>query len=199
MTEEKEITISEKLKNYRRINCLSQERLAEISGISIRTIQRIEEGKSIGSAYTLTALAKALNKNSSELINSVSENPEPVYNNINKLKMLNFSAIAMLLIPLSNIIFPVYIYLKNRDDKNVKDIGGKIISFQIFWTLGTLLGAIFIPIILLLLFSSFMAASIPLFIPVYFISAFFNIYFVIRFAININKQTPFLEKIPNIL
>ena len=198
MTIGKEITISEKLKNYRRINCLSQEKLAETSGISIRTIQRIEEGKSIGSAYTLTALAKALNINLTEFMNSVSENPEPVYNNTNKLKMLNFSAIAMLLIPLSNIVFPVLIYFKNRDNKNVKDIGGKIISFQIFWTLGTLIGVIFIPI-LLLLFSSFMAASIPLFIPVYFISAFLNIYFVIRFAININKQTPFLEKIPNIL
>ena len=62
-----ESEMSERLKNYRRINCLSQEGLAETSGISIRTIQRIEEGKSVGSAYTLTALAKALNISTASL------------------------------------------------------------------------------------------------------------------------------------
>ncbi len=196
--EKKEVAIGEKLKNLRRVNCLSQEGLAGASGVSLRTIQRIEEGKSNGSAFTLTALAKALNINSIELITSASENTDHTYST-NKLKLLNFSAMAMVLIPLANLGFPVYIYLKNREDESVKDIGGKIISFQFFWTLGTFLAAIIIPFILLLLFSALKAASIPLFVPVYFVSAFLNIYFVIQFAININRQTPFLTKIPNIL
>ena len=50
------IDISIKLKHYRRLHNLSQEGLAESSGISIRTIQRIEKGESVGSAYTLNAL-----------------------------------------------------------------------------------------------------------------------------------------------
>jgi XRE family transcriptional regulator, regulator of sulfur utilization len=199
MKEEQEMAVGEKLKQYRRINCLSQEKLAENSGISIRTIQRIEEGKSVGSGYTINALAKALNIKSTELINIVSEAPLLLSNNTQKLKILNLSAISMLLIPLANIVFPAYIYWKNRDNEKVKDIGSRIISFQIFWTLGTLLSAIIIPIILLLLFATLKGGSVPLFVPIYFISAIVNIYFVIQFAIRINKQIPFLERVPNIL
>jgi XRE family transcriptional regulator, regulator of sulfur utilization len=199
MKEEQEMTVGEKLKHFRRINCLSQDKLAENSGISIRTIQRIEEGKSVGSGYTINTLAKALNIKSTDLINLVSQNSVPISNNTTKLKILNLSAISMLLIPLANIVFPAYIYWKNRDNEKIKDIGSKIISFQIFWTLGTLLIAILIPIILLLLFSTLKGGSIPLFVPIYFISAIFNIYFVIQFAISINKQLPFLERVPNIL
>lgn len=191
--------MGEKLKQLRRINCLSQEKLAGISGISTRTIQRIEEGKSVGSGYTINALAQALNIHSTELMDSVSQNTLPVANNISKLKILNLSAIAMLVIPLANVLIPAYIYWKNRDDENIKHIGGKIVSFQIFWTLATLLISIVIPALLLLLFSELRTGSIPLFIPIYFVSAFFNIYFVIQFAININRQQPILQKIPNIL
>ena len=199
MNEEQEMTVGEKLKHLRRINCLSQEKLAETSGISIRTIQRIEEGKSIGSGYTINALAKALNINSTDLINSFSQNSLPVSNKTTKLKMLNLSAIAMLIIPLANIFFPAYIYWKNRNDQKINEIGSKIISFQLFWTFGTLLIAIVASIILLPLFETLRAGSVPLFVPVYFISAIFNVYFVFQFAININKQLPFLEKVPNIL
>jgi transcriptional regulator with XRE-family HTH domain len=201
MNEEKkvEIGLGEKLKNYRRISCLSQDGLAEASGISIRTIQRIEEGKSIGSAYTLNALAGTLNINSADLIIQEPLNPLPDSHKIGHLKILNLSAIAVLLIPLANIILPAFILWKNRDDEKIKKIGSQIVSFQILWTIGTLVMCFIIPIVLLLLFSSLNGAGVPLFVPVYFISVILNIYFTIRFAISINSQSPFLERIPNIL
>lgn len=191
--------ISERLKNYRHINCLSQEGLAETSKISIRTIQRIEEGKSIGSAYTLTALAKALNISATNLTIQKTVNTPATYDNENKLKILNFSAISVIFIPLSNVILPALIFLKNRDNKKVNVLGRKIISFQILWTLGTLLMALILPIILLLLFQPLRGSSIPLFVPVYILSVIFNVYFIIRFAICINNHSPFLERLPNIL
>jgi transcriptional regulator with XRE-family HTH domain len=187
--------IGEKLKNYRRINFLSQEKLAETSGISLRTIQRIEEGKSSGSAHTLNAIAKALNINSTDLLIQASPNLQ----NIQQLKILNLSAIAIILIPLANVAFPAYIYWKNTDNEKIKTIGSKILSFQILWTLGTLLLVLIMPIVLLLLFFFLKASSVPLFIPVYFATIIFNVYFIIQFAIKINKQEPFLEKVPNIL
>ena len=194
-----EIGLSEKLKNYRRINCLSQDGLAEASGISIRTIQRIEEGKSIGSPYTLTALAKALNVNSTDLIIPELQNPLSDSYKTNHLKILNLSAIAVLLIPLANVILPVFIFWKNKEDEKIKSLGSKIVSFQILWTLGTLVMCIIIPVLLLLLFQPLSGSSVPLFVPVYFISVSFNIYFTIRFAISINNQSSFLERIPNLL
>lgn len=199
MTEENKMTVAEKLKHFRRIECLSQEKLAEISGISIRTIQRIEEGKSLGSGYTIKALAGALNINSTYLLNSDAHCSLPVSNNFRKLKILNLSAIAMLLIPLANIFFPLYFYLKNRDDQKVNEIGSKIISFQLIWTFSTFLIALVASIILLPFFEKLRAGSVPLFVPIYFISAIANVYFVFQNAININKQSPFLEKVPNIL
>jgi len=199
MSEEQKLTIADRLKYFRRINCLSQEKLAETSGISIRTIQRIEEGKSVGSGYTISVLAKTLNINSTDLINPVSQNSLPITNKASKLKILNLSAMAILLIPFANILIPACIYWKNRDDEKIKDIGSKIISFQIFWTLATLLISIVVPALLLLLFSTLRTGSIPLFIPIYFISVFFNIYCIIQFAIKINKQLPILQKTPNIL
>ncbi|MEO6675411.1 MAG: DUF4870 domain-containing protein [Ginsengibacter sp.] len=201
MNEEKkvEIGLGEKLKNYRRINCLSQDGLAETSGISIRTIQRIEEGKSIGSAYTLNALSSALNINSTDLIIQVSPNPLPDSHKTNHLKILNLSAIVVLLIPLANVILPAFIFWKNKDDEKIKSLGSKIVSFQIFWTFGTLVMSIVIPIVLLLLFPPLIGSSVPLFVPVYFISVILNIYFTIRFAISINNQSTFLERIPNML
>lgn len=199
MSEEQNMTTGEKLKHFRRTNCLSQEKLAETSGISIRTIQRIEEGKSAGSGYTITALARTLHISSADLLNTVPQNPLPAPGNTSKLKILNLSAMAMLLIPLANVFIPAYFYWKNKNDEKVKDIGSKIVSFQIFWSLGTLLLLIIVPAVLLLLFPALRTGSIPLFLPVYFISALLNIYFVLQFAININRQLPVLEHTPNIL
>ncbi|MFS8083054.1 MAG: DUF4870 domain-containing protein [Ginsengibacter sp.] len=193
-----EAGISERLKNYRRISCLSQEGLAESSGISIRTIQRIEEGKSLGSGYTLTALAKALNINATDLTIQETENTLTTYDNENKLKILNLSAISVILFPLSNVILPTLIFLKNRDNKKVNVLGRKIISFQILWSLGTLLLTLILPIILLLLFQSLRGSRIPLFVPVYILSVIVNVYFIIRFAICINNHSPFLERLPTI-
>ncbi len=193
------MTLGEKLKQFRRINCLSQEKLAEASGISIRTIQRIEEGRSVGSGFTISALAKTLKIEVTDLIEPVAQKALPVPGKTVKLKILNLSAITMLAIPFANVFIPAYFYWKYKDDEKVKEIGGKILSFQVFWTLATIVIAIVILSLGSLLFPTLRTGSIPLFIPVYFISSLGNSYFVLQFAININKQVPFLQKMPNIL
>ncbi len=199
MSEEQKVDTRKKLKQFRLINCLSQAKLAEISGISIRTIQRMEEGRSEGSSYTIAALAKALNIKPTDLIHSESISELVSSQDISNLKMLNLSAIALIVIPFANVLFPGYLFWKNRQDEQVKEIGSRILSFQIFWALGTLVLSILVPALLLLLFSSLRTGSIPLYVPIYFLSAFTNIFFVIHFAININKQQPILENIPKML
>lgn len=192
------IDISKKLKHYRRINNLSQEGLAETSGISIRTIQRIEKGESIGSAYTLNALAQALQINTTDLIHQETITRVSYPDNRSRLKLLNLSALSVILIPLANIIVPAIIFYKNKSDETIKYHGRKILSFQILWTLSTLLMMVIVPLVLLL-FEPLRGNSIPLFIPVYFVSVIFNVYFIIRFAISLNKQSSFLESFPNLL
>ena len=57
------------LKDFRTKSGLSQEKLAEISGISKKTIARIEGGKSSANTNTLTKLAKTLNISPENLSN----------------------------------------------------------------------------------------------------------------------------------
>lgn len=55
-----------KLKKLRELQNLTQEELSEKSGISVRTIQRVETGKD-PKGYTLRTLAKALEVEESQL------------------------------------------------------------------------------------------------------------------------------------
>ena len=57
----------DKVKTIRLNKNLSQEQLSELSGLSLRTIQRIESGKSV-SIETLKVLSIALGVDSSELV-----------------------------------------------------------------------------------------------------------------------------------
>ena len=68
---------------------LTQEELSKKSGISVRTIQRIESGIE-PKGYTLKALAKSLNIKESELNaikNDISENLKPISKRYNSLKI----------------------------------------------------------------------------------------------------------------
>lgn len=201
----------EKLKHFRRISNFSQEGLAEASGISIRTIQRIEKGLSIGNAYSINALANALQINTIDLLpqeppNTVSDLPTPALTNViatkeseNLLKSMNLSAIAVLLIPFSNIIFPAIILWKNKSNEGIKNYGQRILSFHILWMLVTLLLVVILPTIMLLIFEPLRGGGIPLAVPVYFTSVLLNVVFTIRFAYALNNDVSMIEKLPNIL
>ena len=87
------------LRFYRSRIPLTQEELAEKSGISVRTIQRIEAGQS-PKGYTLKALIKALEVEEIDLVTVAPmemENSEVLKWN----KIINFSALPLLLIPLT--------------------------------------------------------------------------------------------------
>jgi hypothetical protein len=85
------------------------------------------------------------------------------------------------------------------DNEAVNTDGRRILSFQIFWTLFTLLMMLIIPSIMLFLFEPLRGGRIPLFIPVYFISCALNVYFTIRFALGLNRQSNSIKNLPNIL
>jgi transcriptional regulator with XRE-family HTH domain len=191
--------IGEQLKSFRRNKGMSQERLAEASRISIRTIQRIENGSSTGSAYTVAALARALQVEITDLYAGEELNRMTMPEGVRIVKMMNLVALAVIIVPLTNILFPAILFRKNRHDKTVGESGGKILSFQILWTLMTILMMVILPALLPLFFHSLQGASIPLFIPVYYIAILVNIAFVIRFAAGLNSPACFLNKIPNLL
>ncbi len=123
-----------KLKFLRESKNLTQSELADTSGLSLRTIQRIESGI-VPKGHTLRVLVGTLNIEPAELLNKelpiVEKNDDVI-----KLKLLNASILAYLIIPYGNIIFPSIIYFKNKKE-NFRTTASKIISFQILWTLIT--------------------------------------------------------------
>lgn len=113
------------LKYLREKNNLTQNELAEKSGVSLRTIQRIEAGSPL-KGFTLNSIAKVLQTNPKNLLKKETEN-------IERAKTINFSALLGLIIPFGGIIFPLILTSKTKDSNN-KKIGKKIVEVQIILT-----------------------------------------------------------------
>ncbi len=155
------------LKRVREGQHLTQEELSSASGISVRTIQRIESGV-LPKGHTLKALAKALQVPENDLLGNPDVNEDTVIVatpadtntvelkntltqiDIPKIKLINLSSILFVLLPPLNIIAPLVL---SRLLKQNNAIEKQIISLQILWTI--LAPIVFILGILLKLGSSF--------------------------------------------
>ena len=115
------------IKTIREQKHLTQEELAEQSGLSIRTIQRIEAGQK-PKGNTAKVLAKTLGVELSSLNISSEEWTETV--NYALVKRINSATILCCFIPILNIILPLsltYYYKQNNP------ITKGMISLQILW------------------------------------------------------------------
>lgn len=122
-----------KLKILREQKNLTQEELSEKSGISVRTIQRIESGTE-PKGHTLKMLSKALEVNIDELRERETEtinSHEPDFN-LSKIKLINLSSILFVVFPPANILVPLILtYIFKQRNSLTKEI----ISVQILWTI----------------------------------------------------------------
>ncbi|MFB9107704.1 helix-turn-helix domain-containing protein [Flavobacterium gyeonganense] len=116
-----------KLNKIREKFNLTQEELSAKSGISVRTIQRIESGNE-PKGQTLKILAKTLGIQENELIQK-QEIPNEI--NLTLLKLINLSSLLFTVIPPINIIIPLIIMLAK---KQFNPLTKQIVSVQILWT-----------------------------------------------------------------
>jgi transcriptional regulator with XRE-family HTH domain len=134
--------LAKRVKELRRKNGLSQEVLTENSGLSLRTIQRIENGETQPTGDTLKRIAKALNVTPNELVDWA------IVEDKGFLKALNLSALTFLFFPLLGILVPLIMWISKKDKlKDLNKIGRDVINFEITWTillfLGFLINAIY--------------------------------------------------------
>jgi len=132
------------LKKIREKQNLTQEELAEKSGLSVRTIQRIEAGTE-PKGYTLKTLASSLNVSETDLLipespieESIVETPIieelvlPLENNsienLALIKIINLSSLPFCWFPIANFLPPLVIMLIS---KQKSPIIKQIISLQI--------------------------------------------------------------------
>ncbi len=132
-------TLSKNLVYQRKLKGYSQEKLAELSGVTVRTIQRIEHGDVNAHMNTLKLLADALQVNLQELLPL--ENPKNESIQQKWLLLLHSVPLLGALVPLTNILIPIFIWIHKREDNPVYDRHGRaVINFQLTITLLLLLG-----------------------------------------------------------
>lgn len=162
---------------------LTQTELAEKSGLSLRTVQRIEAGN-IPKGFTLKALAKSLGVEPENLIFDNTIDPE-----IKRAKLINFSALSSLIIPFGNIIFPSILTYKSKETK-ARELGKSIITVQIIYTfvLGTLM--IVSPFI-----QKALAIKFPLFLVFLVILKALNVFIIFKNGLSLTQKSDLYIKL----
>ena len=129
----------------RKGNGFSQEALAECSGVSLRTIQRVERGATIPRGHTAQALAAALGVSLATLQTpdapGVAGPPgaaPALRTDPDVLQLLNLSALSFLLLPLLNLLVPWLVWRTRRHDTaHAADVGRRVLGFQVLWQVGS--------------------------------------------------------------
>ncbi|MFC4478401.1 helix-turn-helix domain-containing protein [Flavobacterium chungangensis] len=173
-----------KVKFLREEKNMTQNELAEKSGLSLRTIQRIEAGN-ILKGFTLKTIAEALETNPENLIIK-KENIQ-----VERAKLINLSVLSGLIIPFGSVIFPLVLTYKTQDAIN-KEIGKQIISLQIVLSLILSVLMIVSPFIQSLFTFKFPLFIIPL---IAFLSIKFLI--VVLNGISLNQKQELAIKLKN--
>ena len=118
--------LGKRVRELRVRNGFSQESLADECTISLRTIQRIENGITIPHGYTLSRLAKALHVGPDELVEWSKEEDK------GQLNLLNLSALLLLINPFLGTIIPLVLWITKRDRiENLDETGKRLLNFQI--------------------------------------------------------------------
>lgn len=163
-----------KVQFYRERNNLTQVALAKKSELSLRTIQRIENGNT-PKGFTLKSLAKALEIEPQNLLNKKID--------LEKIKIINISILSFFIIPFGNIILPAILTFTSKNEKT-KALGKDILSLQIIWTITTSVLLIISPFI-----QSWLLINIPLLIVVLIILIGINIFITLKNAISLTNKS----------
>lgn len=176
---------------------LSQEALAEKAKVSLSTIQRIEKGTVTPRAYTLKILAESLDLDFSSLVETRKQEV-PEIKNYASAKRVNLITLALVFIPLMNLAAPVLLWNKKKQTDEVNFIIGKIISFQLLWTVVTFIG-MGITLFLSNLIIGQAGDGGHYILIFYLLSLLFNIFIIIKTTVQLNnKSNKVLSFIPNL-
>lgn len=133
---------AQRLLAIRKSKGFSQELLAEQSGVSLRTIQRVEQGETEPRGHTMQALATALAVPLNALLAAPAPLPPvvpaPASSSLpadpQLLQLLNLSALCLLVFPFLNLLVPYLLWRKHRHDTaHAAEVGRRVLGFQVLW------------------------------------------------------------------
>jgi len=127
-------SLSENLIYQRKLKGFTQEELADVTTVGVRTIQRIEKGDVQPHLQTVKLLAVGLDVNVEELI--VLDNPNDEVIKRKWMLLLHGSPFVGLIIPFANILFPLFLWIHKAEDNPIYDAHGRaVINFHCTMTL----------------------------------------------------------------
>ena len=174
-----------KVKILREQKNLTQTELAEKSGLSLRTIQRIESGQSL-KGFTLKAIAQTLEIEPENLFSQEEKDIQ-----IDRAKLINFSALAGLIIPFGGIIFPAILTYRTQDSVN-RELGKSVIGVQII-----LAFVISVLLILSPFIQHWFSIRFPLFLVPLMAFIILKLWIVIKNGISLNQTNQLSIKLKN--
>ena len=182
--------LAQKVKELRNRKGYSQEVLSEKTGLSLRTIQRIENGETEPRGDSLKRLAIVFEVSPDEIIDWTIQEDKSL------LVVLNLSALAFLISPIFGILFPLIIWISKKDKiRHLNEIAKDLLNFQITWTIVFFVGYMFFIIgTILKFFHSFHSMTsfwtpTTLFVTLIFVGIMYlcNLTFIIVNSIRVNK------------
>jgi XRE family transcriptional regulator, regulator of sulfur utilization len=185
--------VHQKIINARKLKGFTQEQLADISNVTVRTIQRIESGESTPRAYSLKAIATALDINFEELVtngesddclsNSEKTPSIPNYEDSKHfLKVLCLSCFSYLIVPFIHFLIPTHLLKKsNEQNPAIIAFAKKIIRIQLYWK-----AALWLLLFGTLAYNLVMAAYFQKSYLLNYLVPFFAMYFINAIIITIN-------------
>ena len=179
--------LSQKIAIARKKKGLTQEQLADLTNITVRTIQRIESGESTPRAYTLKTIATALEISFEELNTTGSHDvhhsagTSGEANSKHFLEMLCLSCFSYILIPFVHFLVPRHI-LKKSNEQNPKVVAfaRRVIKVQLYWK-----AALWIIMLLTLAYNIIMAANQQRAYLLNYLWPFFIMYFINALIISV--------------
>lgn len=127
-------TLARNLIYQRKLKGLSQKELSEKTNVTLRTIQRIENGETEPHLQTIKLLSAALEIEIEELLPL--DNPKEENIQQKWLLLMHATPFAGFILPLFNILVPLFLWILKREDNAIYDYHGrKVINFQISTTI----------------------------------------------------------------
>ncbi len=121
--------VAKKIKELRNRKGFSQEELSENSGLSLRTIQRLENGETKPRGDTLQRLAASFSISPDEITDW------QIIEDTSTIKVLNYAQLGFLAFPILGILIPLIIWILKKDKvKDIEELGKSILNYQITWT-----------------------------------------------------------------
>ncbi|MBB1139209.1 helix-turn-helix domain-containing protein [Myroides sp. WP-1] len=125
--------IGERIRELRVVKGYSQEELADRSGLSVRTIQRIEKGETMPRGNSLQQLGEVLHINIEDLFNERKHIPST---SVMSIRTIYFLVLLGLVLPLGNIIAPLIGWsIHRKGSANFDREGKNIILTQVVYSL----------------------------------------------------------------